>query len=127
MVINNDAGLGKAGGGRAGLESKELKAKISGLSVASNFARTCLNRFFFNINGLFVAFSQNFEGKKRKNFFKIIACRAPVCIRGGVDNCFELEQVRYVLQSARKCSCVDTTRKQKRLIHRQAKKKMEEK
>ncbi len=27
------------------------------------------------------------------------------------DWCFELEQVCYVLQSARKCSCVDTTRK----------------
>jgi hypothetical protein len=66
VVINDDAGMGKAGGGRAGLESNEFKAKISGLSVASNFARTCLNRFFFNINCLFVAFSQDFEEKKKE-------------------------------------------------------------
>ncbi len=29
------------------------------------------------------------------------------------DSCFELEQVRYILQSARKCTCADTARKQK--------------
>ena len=38
VVINDDAGMGKDGGGRAGIESNELKAKLSGLSVASNFA-----------------------------------------------------------------------------------------
>ena len=32
------------------------------------------------------------------------------------DSCFELGQVRYVLQSPQKCSCVDTERKQKKLI-----------
>ena len=32
------------------------------------------------------------------------------------DSCFELGQVRYVLQSPQKCSCVDTSRKQKKLI-----------
>ena len=32
------------------------------------------------------------------------------------DSCFELGQVRYVLQSPQKCSCVDTARKQKKLI-----------
>ena len=30
VVINDDAGMGKDGGGRAGLESNELKAKRSG-------------------------------------------------------------------------------------------------
>ena len=29
------------------------------------------------------------------------------------DLCFELEEVRYVLQSPRKCTCVDTVRKKK--------------
>jgi hypothetical protein len=32
------------------------------------------------------------------------------------DSCFEVEQVRYVLQNPQKCSCVDTARKQKKLI-----------
>ena len=32
------------------------------------------------------------------------------------DSCFEVGQVRYVLQSPQKCSCVDTARKQKKLI-----------
>ncbi len=32
------------------------------------------------------------------------------------DLCFELGQVRYVLQSPQKCSCVDTARKEKKLI-----------
>ena len=32
------------------------------------------------------------------------------------DSCFELGQVRYVLQSPQKCSCVDAARKQKKLI-----------
>ncbi len=32
------------------------------------------------------------------------------------DSSFELGQVRYVLQSPQKCSCVDTARKQKKLI-----------
>ena len=32
------------------------------------------------------------------------------------DSCFELGQVRYVLQSPQKCSGVDTTRNQKKLI-----------
>ncbi len=32
------------------------------------------------------------------------------------DSCFELGQVRYVLQGAQKCSCGDTTRQQKKLI-----------
>jgi hypothetical protein len=32
------------------------------------------------------------------------------------DSCFELGQVRYVLQSPQKCSCVDTARNQKKVI-----------
>ena len=32
------------------------------------------------------------------------------------DSSFELGQVRYVLQSPQNCSCVDTARKQKKLI-----------
>jgi hypothetical protein len=32
------------------------------------------------------------------------------------DSCFELGQVRYVLESPQKCSCVDTARKKKKLI-----------
>ena len=32
------------------------------------------------------------------------------------DSCFEIGQVRYVLQSPQKYSCVDTTRKKKKLI-----------
>ena len=35
------------------------------------------------------------------------------------DSCFDLEQLRYVLQNVRKCSCgVDTTRKQKQRLGR---------
>ncbi len=38
------------------------------------------------------------------------------------DSCFEIGQVRYVLQSPQKCSCVDTQRNQKKLIDRKQKK-----